>query len=305
MHQSVSSVFMVRPAVFYSNPETAESNAFQQRGAPPELDAVLAEFDELVFALRNEGVQVHVYQDTASPEKPDALFPNNWLGLHDNGIRVYYAMEASNRRIEKNDAVCAYLDQIAPAKEIIDISNASENGISLEGTGSLIFDYLTKRIFASRSSRTDEKLARQIAEKLGFEAVIFDAIDADGKPYYHTNVILSIGTRYAILCAESIPPEQRAAVIGKLALEGRTLIEISREQVNEFAGNVLELRNSLDELLIVISSRALEVLTESQLLALQRSGYITPASIPIIEAFGGGSVRCMLAEIRSPWHDFD
>jgi hypothetical protein len=116
---------------------------------------------------------------------------------------------------------------------------------------------------------------------------------------------LSIGTRYAILCAESIPPEQRAAVIGKLALEGRTLIEISREQVNEFAGNVLELRNLLDELLIVISSRALEVLTESQLLALQRSGYITPASIPIIEAFGGGSVRCMLAEIRSPWHDFD
>ena len=290
---------MVRPAVFYSNPETAESNAFQQRGTPPELDAVLAEFDELVFALRNEGIQVFVYQDTASPNKPDAVFPNNWLGLHENGIRVYYAMEALNRRIEKNDAVCAYLNQIAPAKEIIDISNASENGVFLEGTGSLIFDYLTKRVFASRSSRTSENLAFQIAERLGFEAVIFDALDALGKPYYHTNVILSIGTRYAILCTESIPIGERDIVKSKLAFDGRTLIEISRKQVNEFAGNVLELRNTLDELLIIISARALECLTESQLLALQHAGYITPVSIPTIETYGGGSVRCMLAEIRS------
>ena len=290
---------MVRPAVFYSNPETAESNAFQQRGTPPELEIVLAEFDELVFALRNEGIQVFVYQDTASPNKPDAVFPNNWLGLHENGIRVYYAMEALNRRIEKNDAVCAYLNQIAPAKEIIDISNASENGVFLEGTGSLIFDYLTKRVFASRSSRTSENLAFQIAERLGFEAVIFDALDALGKPYYHTNVILSIGTRYAILCTESIPIGERDIVKSKLAFDGRTLIEISRKQVNEFAGNVLELRNTLDELLIIISARALECLTESQLLALQHAGYITPVSIPTIETYGGGSVRCMLAEIRS------
>lgn len=290
---------MVRPAVFYSNPETAESNAFQQRGTPPELEIVLAEFDELVFALRNEGIQVFVYQDTASPNKPDAVFPNNWLGLHENGIRVYYAMEALNRRIEKNDAVCAYLNQIAPAKEIIDISNASENGVFLEGTGSLIFDYLTKRVFASRSSRTSENLAFQIAERLGFETVIFDALDALGKPYYHTNVILSIGTRYAILCTESIPIGERDIVKSKLAFDGRTLIEISRKQVNEFAGNVLELRNTLDELLIIISARALECLTESQLLALQHAGYITPVSIPTIETYGGGSVRCMLAEIRS------
>lgn len=294
---------MVRPAVFYSNPETAESNAFQQRGAPPELDIVLAEFDEFVFALRNEGVQVYVYQDTAPPNKPDAVFPNNWLGLHENGIRVYYAMEALNRRIEKNDAVCAYLNQIAPAKKIIDISNASENGVFLEGTGSLIFDYLTKRVFASRSSRTSENLAFQIAERLGFEAVIFDALDAFGKPYYHTNVILSIGTRYAILCTESIPIGERDIVKSKLAFDGRTLIEISRKQVNEFAGNVLELRNTLDELLIIISARALECLTESQLLALQHAGYITPVSIPTIETYGGGSVRCMLAEIRSNLHD--
>lgn len=290
---------MVRPAVFYSNPETAESNAFQQRGTPPELEIVLAEFDELVFVLRNEGIQVFVYQDTASPNKPDAVFPNNWLGLHENGIRVYYAMEALNRRIEKNDAVCAYLNQIAPAKKIIDISNASENGVFLEGTGSLIFDYLTKRVFASRSSRTSENLAFQIAERLGFETVIFDALDAFGKPYYHTNVILSIGTRYAILCTECIPNEEREMVKSKLELQGRTLIEISRNQVNEFAGNVLELRNTLDELLIVISARALECLSESQLLALQQAGFITPISIPTIETFGGGSVRCMLAEIRS------
>jgi hypothetical protein len=296
---------MVRPAVFYSNPETAASNAFQQQGTPPELEIVLAEFDEMVFALRNEGVQVYVYQDTALPKKPDAIFPNNWLGLHDNGIRVYYAMEAPNRQIEKHDAVCAYLDQIAPAKEIVDISDASDKGTFLEGTGSLIFDYLTKRVFASRSSRTDETLARKIADRLGFEPVLFDALDSDGKPYYHTNVILSIGTRYAILCSDTIPHNEREKVKSKLACEGRTLIEISREQVNAFAGNVLELRNSLDELLIVISSRALEVLSEAQLLALQQAGYITPVSIPTIEAFGGGSVRCMLAEIRSPWHDFN
>lgn len=291
---------MVRPAVFYSNPETAASNAFQQTGAVvPNLETVLAEFDNLVFALRNEGIQVHVYQDTAPPEKPDAVFPNNWLGLHENAIRVYYAMEASNRRIEKNTDVCAFLDQMLPAKEIIDISEASERGVFLEGTGSLIFDYLTKRVFASRSSRTDENLARRIADKLGFEAVVFDACDVNGNAYYHTNVILSIGTRYAIICSESIPAEQRSTVIERLVYEGRTLIEIAREQVNEFAGNVLELRNSIDELLIVISERALECLHESQLAILQRAGFITPIAIPSIETFGGGSVRCMLAEIRA------
>jgi len=297
---------MVRPAVFYSNPETSESNAFQQSGSVnPDLDVVLAEFDEVVFALRNEGVLVHVYQDVSPPNRPDAVFPNNWLGMHDNGVRVYYAMEAPNRRIEKNASVCDFLNQIAPATEVLDISDEAERGIFLEGTGSLIFDYLTKRVFASRSSRTDENLARHIAEKLGFEAVVFDALDANGNAYYHTNVILSIGTRYAILCAESIPPNQRSIITTKLACEGRTLIEISREQVIAFAGNVLELRNSLDELLIVISAPALECLTESQLLALQHAGYITPVSIPTIETYGGGSVRCMLAEIRTPWHDFN
>lgn len=295
---------MVRPAVFYSNPETASSNSFQTgTDASPDFELVLAEFDALVFALQNEGVNVYVFHDLSLPPKPDAIFPNNWVGIHHDRMRVYYAMEARNRRIEKNNAVCTYLDQIAPAKEILDISDAAEKSMYLEGTGSLVFDYLTKRVFASRSSRTDEKLTHKIAEHLGFEPVLFDALDSNGKPYYHTNVILSIGTRYAILCSESIPHNEREKVISQLAFDERTLIEISREQVNAFAGNVLELRNSLDELLIVISSRALEVLSEAQLLALQQAGYITPVSIPTIEKYGGGSVRCMLAEIRSSKHD--
>ena len=304
MLQSVSSVFMVRPAVFYSNPETAASNAFQQGGnILPDLETVWSEFDALVFALQNEGVQVHVFQDTAHPPKPDALFPNNWVGLHENGIRVYYPMEASNRRIEKNEAVCSFIDQIAPSIETVDYTGAVSENCYLEGTGSLIFDYLNKRVFASLSSRTNDVLALEVAKHLGYEPVIFNAFDANKTAYYHTNVLLSIGTRFAIVCSEAIPTEQRKKVLDSLAFEGRTIIEITRNQVNAFAGNVLELRNYLDELLIVISSVALDALSGEQLAVLQRSGLLIAANIPTIEKFGGGSVRCMLAEIRWIQHN--
>jgi hypothetical protein len=293
-----SSVFMVRPAVCYSNPQTADSNSFQTESfAAPDISVVCEEFDRVVGLLESEGIDVHVYQDTAEPEKPDAIFPNNWLGIHKNGYRIYYPMEAINRRIENNEQVRKFLDSHIPAKKIFDFSHHEESGQFLEGTGSMIFDYLNNRVFASQSSRTHKNLFMEIASLLGFEPIWFNAHDTNGKAYYHTNVILSIGTQYALLCTEAIEPIQRQMVLDALSHPQRSIIELSRSQVAAFAGNVLELSNMHNERIIAISETALNSLNESQLAVLSRSGLLLPVSIPVIEKVGGGSIRCMLAEV--------
>jgi hypothetical protein len=292
-----SSVFMVRPAVCYSNPLTAESNSFQDQTMAPDIALVLEEFDRVVHVLRDEGIEVHVYQDSEDPQKPDAIFPNNWLGMHQGGVRVYYPMEAINRRIENNEKVRAFLDFTIPAKKIIDFSHHEERGEFLEGTGSMIFDYLNHRVFACKSSRTDKKLFNEIALLLGFEPIWFEAHDIHGKAYYHTNVMLSIGTQYALVCAEAIEPSQRQNVLDALKHPQRSIIELSRQQVSAFAGNVLELSNTHNEKIIAISETALNALDEMQLAVLSRSGLLLPVSIPVIEKTGGGSIRCMLAEV--------
>lgn len=298
--QACKRVFMVRPAAFGFNAETAATNGFQQTGAEVENPSELAqeEFDQLVFQLQQEGANVLVYQDTLLPEKPDAVFPNNWVGLHDHGIRVYYPMLAKNRRQERNPEVIAFLDEHLPAKQILDYSAYEIQDLAMEGTGSLIFDYLNKRVFASVSPRTEPEIMLKISNELGFEPILFDAFDANGHAYYHTNVILSIGTKYALICAEAIPEDQRGKVLESLNYPGRTIIPITRQQVDAFAGNVLEISNSNDELLIVISQTAVDSLRDEQIAVLQRSGLLLIANIPVIESIGGGGVRCMLAEIR-------
>lgn len=292
-----SAVFMVRPAVCYSNPQTAESNSFQNQAQVPDIAVVLEEFDRVVSMLRDEGIDVHIYQDAEEPPKPDAIFPNNWLGMHQDGVRVYYPMEAANRRIENNEHVRAFLDRIIPAKKIIDFSHHEKNGEFLEGTGSMIFDYLNQRVFASQSSRTHKHLFIEMASLLGFEPIWFESHDIQSKPYYHTNVMLSIGTQYALVCAEAIPSSQRQMVLDALKHPQRSIIELSRQQVAAFAGNVLELTNMQNESIIAISETALNALDEMQLAVLSRSGLILPVSIPVIEKTGGGSIRCMLAEV--------
>ena len=292
-----SAVFMVRPAVCYSNPQTAESNSFQNQALVPDIAEVLEEFDRVVHLLRDEGIEVYVYQDIEEPQKPDAIFPNNWLGMHQDGIRVYYPMEAANRRIENNEQVRAFLDLQIPAKEILDFSHHEQTGEFLEGTGSMIFDYLNQRVFASQSSRTHKHLFIEMASLLGFEPIWFEAHDIQGKPYYHTNVMLSIGTQYALVCAEAISPSQRQMVLDALKHPQRSIIELSPQQVSAFAGNVLELSNVHNERVIAISETALNALDAVQLAVLSRSGLLLPISIPVIEKTGGGSIRCMLAEV--------
>jgi hypothetical protein len=300
MKQACNRVFMVRPAAFGFNPETAETNAFQQTEIVVDnlVETALEEFDLLVYQLKQEGIDVLVYQDTQLPEKPDAVFPNNWVGLHDQGIRVYYPMLAKNRRLERSPEVISFLDTHLPANKIHDYSHFEQQDLAMEGTGSLIFDHLNKRVFASKSPRTQPEIMLQVSHDLGYEPILFDAFDANGNEYYHTNVILSIGTKYALVCAESIPEPEREKVLESLKFPDRTIIPITRQQVNAFAGNVLEVSNTDDETLIVISRTAIDSLHDEQIAVLQRSGLLLIAEIPVIEKVGGGSVRCMLAEIR-------
>ena len=297
-NQCTETVLMIRPACFNYNMETAQSNAFQK---VPNIenpnDLALKEFDAMVAILRAEGVNVWVEEDSISPEKPDAIFPNNWLGIHPGKQIILYPMAAENRRLERDPLLINRIHSKLPGYSMNDYSVSERNGEFLEGTGSLIFDHIQKRVFASRSNRTNEKIVLEIAEILNFEPVIFDAIDEYSNAYYHTNVVLCIGTYFAIVCSESIPENDRNRVIKALSENGRALLHITREQVSAFAGNVLELKNSSDETLIVLSSTAMNSLTPSELAFLQQFGLLLPIEIPFIEQTGGGSVRCMMAEV--------
>ena len=297
-YQSTSTVLMIRPAHFGYNPETAESNVFQQ---PPvgenSSEVALAEFDAMVEVLRSEGVDVWVENDSAAPEKPDAIFPNNWLGIHPGKQLLLYPMFAKNRRLERDPALIERLLHKLPLHVLHDVSAPEAEGRFLEGTGSLIFDHVQQIVFASRSNRTEEQLVVDVAKLLGYTAYVFDALDEQANPYYHTNVVLSIGTRFAVLCAECIPETQRQSVIDALQKNGRAVLFITREQVRAFAGNMLEVRNSAEEYLIVLSTTAMEALQASEIAFLQQFGLLLPIEISHIERTGGGSVRCMLAEV--------
>ena len=291
-NQSTDTVLMIRPACFNFNIETAQSNTFQK--APTiqnPNDLALQEFDAMVSILRAEGVNVWVEEDSIIPEKPDAIFPNNWLGIHPGKQIVLYPMAAENRRMERDPQLISRIQSQLHGYAMTDFSESERDGEFLEGTGSLIFDHIQKRVFASRSNRTHEKKVLEIAEILKFEPVIFDAIDENAYAYYHTNVVLCIGTHFAIVCSESIPENDRNRVIKALSENGRALLHITREQVSAFAGNILELRNSSDETLIVLSSTAMNVLSPSELAFLQQFGLLLPIDIPFIEQTGGGSVR--------------
>jgi len=315
--QCAGAVFMVRPAAFGFNSETAASNAFQGAedrdpvglGAAA-LDAAAlndrarAEFQGLAHALASEGVRLHMAEDTPVPPKPDALFPNNWISFHDDGTLVLYPMLAANRRPERRielvDEVCAALG-FRPRRRL-DLTSHEATGRFLEGTGSLVLDHVARVAYACRSPRTDESLVRTWAGLMNFEAVLFDAADASGKPYYHTNVMMWIGTRCASICAEALPAQDRAPVLARLQASGREIVEIGRAEVAAFAGNMLELA-TWDEALgdasvLVMSTRARAALAGARLQRL--SGCVdTVLAVPVatIERAGGGSVRCMLAEV--------
>ncbi len=302
MSTANTGLLLVEPAAFGFNTETAGTNRFQQASDIPPIaasDAARREFAGLVHALRAAGVPVAVAADTSEPVKPDAVFPNNWVSFHADGTVVLYPMLNPSRRAERREAVidAAKLQLGFRETQRIDLSAHERSGQFLEGTGSLVLDHRARVAYASRSPRTDEALVREWAKALGYEAFLFDAATADGTPVYHTNVLLWIGENVAGIGMEWIAPGQRAAVEAKLRASGRELLLLDDAQLRAFAGNMLEVRGTAGRRL-VMSAAAHASLNDAQRALLASSGTVPlVAAIPTIERLGGGSVRCMLAEV--------
>lgn len=297
---------MVRPIRFESNPLTAASNRFQGNttASPAEQQkAALVEFDALASDLRANGIDVVIVDDTAEPHTPDAVFPNNWVSFHADGRVVLYPMEAENRRTERRMDAIERLDFELGfhVSEIVDLSHHEADGHYLEGTGSMVLDRVNRIAYACLSSRTQLDALGDFAQRMDYEVIAFDAVDRDGVPIYHTNVLMNIGESLAVICGDAITrDEQRAAVMESLIETGHEIVSLNYDQLDAFAGNMLELRNSSGERVIVMSQQAYDSLDDSQRAALAANGGIIKSSINNIESSAGGSVRCMLAEIHLP-----
>lgn len=304
--QLASAVLMIRPVRFESNPLTAESNRFQGRNASTpaqqQIDAE-AEFDQLAAALEASGIIVVQVDDTPEPHTPDAIFPNNWVSFHADGTVVLYPMEALNRRTERRPEI---IDSLASQygfqiREIVDFSHHEQHGHFLEGTGSLVLDRVNRIAYACLSSRTHLDVLGDFAQRMDYEVVAFDAVDRDGAPIYHTNVLMNVGEELAVICDEAIPrDDQREAVMQSLEGTGHKVLTLTFDQMDSFAGNMLELRSSSGQRVIAMSEQARESLTESQLGTIADYAQIVSTPIDNIESSAGGSVRCMLAEIHLP-----
>jgi hypothetical protein len=305
--QSAADVLMIRPVRFGGNPETLASNSFQA-SQPALADsaaqrAAAAEFEGLVAALRGAGVTVHIVDDTPEPHTPDALFPNNWVSFHADGSVVLYPMLAPNRRAERRNDVLEALSASHGFRiaRVLDLTAHESRGKFLEGTGSLVLDRVHRVAYACVSPRTDLDVLGDFAQQLDYDVVAFEAVDAAGAAIYHTNVLMCIGTQFAAVCSACIREDERAAVIDALRTTGHAIVDLSMEQLAAFAGNMLELRSARGGLVIAMSTRARDSLSPQQReLIEQQAGPIVAAPIPTIETLGGGSVRCMLAEIHLP-----
>jgi len=299
--QSTRTVVMVRPARFAANPQTLASNAFQAAGAAASEHAAIAEFDGVVAALRAARIEVRSIDDTAEPHKPDALFPNNWFSTHADGTVVLYPMCAPNRRAERRLDLFEMLRHDGfVCHRLVDLSTHELDGRFLEGTGSLVLDRPRRVAYACRSPRTDPQLLEVWAAELGYRVVAFDATDSAGRAIYHTNVMLCVGSGWALACLDAIrDPGQRAALVAELRFGGRELIEIDLAQLAGFAGNMLELA-APDGPLVALSDRAAQTLRTEQRAALARHARLVAVPVPTIETAGGGGVRCMLGEVFLP-----
>jgi hypothetical protein len=296
---------MVRPAHFGFNEQTAQSNRFQRQ---PQDDTsaqpARAEWAALAQALESAGVRMCTIEDTASPIKPDAVFPNNWVSFHDDGTIVLYPMQAANRRLERRLEMLAAVEHELRfrCRHLLDLSHEEQAGRYLEGTGSLVLDHLGRVAYACRSSRTDESLVQEWARAMHFEAEVFDAAGPDGAPIYHTNVMLAVGARCAVICSESIATRDRGRVLARLRDSGRELIEIDYAAMHDFAGNLLELQlptqDAGTQSLLVMSTRARAALGRERLARIAGAvDRVLDVPLPTIETVGGGGARCMLAEV--------
>jgi len=296
-----NTVTMVRPAAFGFNEETAESNSFQHEinGSREQiLELAIDEFDRAVNQLRVNDIHVHVLEDTLVPTKPDAVFPNNWISFHPDGTLILYPMEALNRRCERRLEVVLELQQKFNFEKIIDITHFESENLFLEGTGSVVFDHEHKVAFAALSSRTSEVVFLELCKRILYTPFTFAAFDENGQPIYHTNVVMCIGDDFVIVCLECMLDEQsRELFVNEVSRLGKSVLEISVAQMNAFAGNMLLLRDGQNNNKLVLSETAYQSLNNEQLEFLNQRAGLVRLNIPIIETIGGGSARCMLAEV--------
>ena len=294
---------MIRPVNFGFNEQTAESNAFQNRSAHIEsanVQVAQKEFDGMVNTLRENGVDVTVIDDNPEPHTPDSIFPNNWVSFHSDGQVFLYPMQAENRRLERREDIINGLEDCFSVKHVIDLSRFEEENKFLEGTGSMVLDRENKIAYACISPRTDRQVLGLFCEQAGYQAVTFDAVDEKGQAIYHTNVLMCVGSGFAVICWGSIPnPDEKLAVKESLLSTKKEIVDISFNQMNHFAGNMLEVKNNAGETLIVMSKNAHDALLEDQR-SPKKVWKIGLCRYHHDRNLGGGSARCMMAEVHLP-----
>ena len=309
MKQTTNSILMIRPVAFRMNEQTAVNNYYQKvlNGLLPATVNAKAqqEFDAFVEKLTAVGVDVTVVDDTLDPDTPDSIFPNNWISFHENGDVALYPMFAENRRHERREEILDLLEEKGfVIHNIIDYTSAEEDGFFLEGTGSLLLDRANAKAYCALSPRADEELFIEFCEDFDYAPVIFEAfqtVDSERKLIYHTNVMMCLGETFAVICSDCIDDKkERKMVLDNLKDNGKEIILITEVQMNNFAGNMLEVRGANDKRYLVMSAAAHQSLTPKQIEQLEKHAEILSSSLDTIEACGGGSARCMMAEIFLP-----
>jgi len=295
-------ILMIRPKNFGSNPETLSDNHFQAEINANQQNKVInqaiTEFDSMVTTLREHDIDVLVIEDTDAPVRPDAIFPNNWFTTHEDGVVITYPMKSQNRRMERREDIIDGLKEQYNLGKRYGFEYLEDKEQYLEGTGSMILDRVNKVVYAGLSLRTDIRVLEKFCVLLGYKKIIFHPFDEQGKSIYHTNVMMTMGDRYVILCTESITnDEERTELLAQLKADNKDIIDISYDQMNAFAGNMLQLRTKLGEFVLVMSHSAYNSLTADQIDRISAYNKIIQIPIPTIEKYGGGSVRCMIAEI--------
>jgi len=304
--QITDTILMVRPQNFGFNPETAESNAFQENdqsiSKPQITRQAIQEFDGFVEILRSKGIEVIVAQDSDSPIKSDAVFPNNWVTFHENGKVVLYPMMAENRRLERSNNV---LKKVFETKEhssiFLDLVRLEQENLFLEGTGSLILDRPSQLVYACLSPRSSQKAIEIFCETFDCTRVEFTATDKEGQQIYHTNVMMALGEDFVVICMDSISnPAKKAMLQHQFQRTNKAIIDITFEQMYAFAGNMLQVQSKTGEKYLVMSEQAFKSLTKDQINLIEQYTQILHAPIYTIEKYGGGSARCMMAEVFLP-----
>lgn len=302
--QNTDTVLMIEPVAFGFNEQTAVNNYFQVQQEGNVQDKALKEFNDFVEKLRAKDINVITIKDTLEPKTPDSIFPNNWVSFHADGKVVLYPMFAENRRLERRDDIINQIKEQLEVTEVIDYSGAEKDNLFLEGTGSMIFDHDNKLAYGSVSLRLDEGLFRKFCSDFGFQPVVFHSYQTAGEerlPIYHTNVMMCVADKFVVICLDCIDDEsERNNVIETIKNSGKELIEISEDQMQNFAGNMLQVQNKSGEKFLVMSESAYKSLNRDQVSAIEKYCEIIYSDLEVIETNGGGSARCMLAEVFLP-----